>query len=239
MKVRYLIKFSKESEIKFVGHLDLMRTIQRMMKRSGLPVEYSLGFNPHINLSLAQPLAVGIYSSGDYFDAPFEEEIPEDDIKVALNEGAPPGIRVFEVVKLRIEDSNHQKVFKSMAAIDAAKYKIKIRYKDISLLNEEMEAMLKLKQWNILKKSKRQENDVDIKPMIHDIDYRVVENLLVIEAIVSCGSRENLSPELVTQFVKNSTTNWDPDAFVDIKREEMYAKQENKLIPLYKFARMR
>jgi len=236
--VRYLIKFSKESEIKFVGHLDLMRTIQRMMKRSGLPVSYSLGFNPHINLSLAQPLAVGIYSSGDYFDAPFEEEVPELDIKEALNQSAPPGIRVFEVVKLKVED-NHQKVFKSMAAIDAAKYKIRIRYSDTSLLNEEMEALLKLNQWNILKKSKRQENVVDIRPMINEIDYRVVENLLVIEVIVSCGSRENLSPELVTQFVKDGTTNWDSEAFVDIKRQEMYAKLENKLIPLYKFARMR
>ena len=93
MKVRYLIKFSKESEIKFVGHLDLMRTIQRMMKRSGLPVVYSKGFNPHINLSLAQPLAVGIYSSGDYLDAPFEEEIPELKVKEALNNSAPPGIK--------------------------------------------------------------------------------------------------------------------------------------------------
>lgn len=238
MKVRYLIKFSKESEIKFVGHLDLMRTIQRMMKRSGLPVSYSLGFNPHINLSLAQPLAVGIYSSGDYFDAPFEEEVPELDIKEALNQSAPPGIRVFEVVKLKVED-NHQKVFKSMAAIDAAKYKIRIRYSYTSLLNEEMEALLKLNQWNILKKSKRQENVVDIRPMINEIDYRVVENLLVIEVIVSCGSRENLSPELVTQFVKEGTTNWDSEVFVDIKRQEMYAKLENKLVPLYKFARMR
>jgi len=236
--VRYLIKFSKESEIKFVGHLDLMRTIQRMMKRSGLPVAYSQGFNPHINLSLAQPLAVGIYSSGDYFDAPLEEDVPELKVKEALNQSAPPGIRIFEVVKIKEED-DHQKVFKSMAVIDAAKYTIRIRYKNTDLLNEEMKALFEMKEWNIVKKSKRQEKEVDIRTMIKDIEYKVVEKILVIEAVVSCGSRENLSPELIAQFVKIHTTNWDSEAFTDIKRQEMYAALENKLIPLYKFVKMR
>jgi radical SAM-linked protein len=238
LKVRYLIKFSKENEIKFVGHLDLMRTIQRMMKRSGLPVAYSQGFNPHINLSLAQPLAVGIYSSGDYFDAPLEEDVPELKVKEALNQSAPPGIRIFEVVKIKEED-DHQKVFKSMAVIDAAKYTIRIRYKNTDLLNEEMKTLFEMKEWNIVKKSKRQEKEVDIRTMIKDIEYKVVEKILVIEAVVSCGSRENLSPELIAQFVKIHTTNWDSEAFTDIKRQEMYAALENKLIPLYKFVKMR
>lgn len=68
MKVRYLIKFTKEADIKFVAHLDLMRTIQRIIRRSGLPIEYSKGFNPHMTLSIAQPLSVGVYSEGEYMD---------------------------------------------------------------------------------------------------------------------------------------------------------------------------
>ena len=68
MKVRYVIKFTKGENIKFIGHLDLMRTIQRIIKRSGLPVEYSKGFNPHMALSIAQPLSVGVYSDGEYLD---------------------------------------------------------------------------------------------------------------------------------------------------------------------------
>ena len=48
LKVRYLIKFSKEKDIKFISHLDLMRTIQRIIRRADLPIEYSKGFNPHM-----------------------------------------------------------------------------------------------------------------------------------------------------------------------------------------------
>ena len=64
LKMRYLIKFTKEDSIKYVSHLELMRTIQRIIRRAELPVQYSQGFNPHIILSIAQPLSVGVYSKG-------------------------------------------------------------------------------------------------------------------------------------------------------------------------------
>ena len=75
MKVRYLIKFSKEGNIKFVSHLDLMRTLHKVVKRAALPVKYSKGFNPHMSISIAQPLSVGMYSCGEYMDVVLEEEI--------------------------------------------------------------------------------------------------------------------------------------------------------------------
>lgn len=231
--MRYLIKFTKESEIKFVGHLDLMRTIQRMMKRSGLPVEYSKGFNPHINLSIAQPLSVGVYSGGDYFDAPLMEDIDEDAVKAALNSVAPPGIKILEVSK--IKDEPNKKVFKSMAAIDAASYRIRMRYTDAGQLEKEMDALLKKNDWTILKKSKSGEKEVDIKPMVRNIDYRITDSFLILEATVNCGSKENLSPELLSELVRVNTSNVDEDAFVDIRRNEMYADVKGKLIPLYKY----
>lgn len=236
MKVRYLIKFSKESDIKFVAHLDLMRTIQRMMKRSELPLEYSKGFNPHINLSLAQPLAVGVYSSGDYMDVAFEEELDEKLIVEKLNASAPVGIKVFEAKK--VKEEQNKKVFKSMAAIDAAKYRIRIKYNNVDSLNEDMERLMSLEQWNTIKKTKSGESEVNIKSQIKDFDYNIVDNILVIRTIVSCGSKENLSAELLASFVQENTTGVNKEAFVDIKREEMYAEVRRKLVPLYKYVAM-
>lgn len=236
MRVRYLIKFSKEDTIKFVAHLDLMRTIQRMMKRSGLPVQYSKGFNPHINMSLAQPLAVGVYSSGDYLDVAFDEELDENTIKDRLNSSAPMGVKVFEVVK--VKEEQNKKVFKSMAAIDAAKYTIKIKYNSTEFLNEDMENLLNKQQWNTIKKSKSGESEVNIRPMIKEFKYQIVNNILMVHTTVSCGSKENLSPELLAKFIQENTREAKIDAFVDIKREEMYALVKRKLVPLYKYASM-
>ncbi|MTK13721.1 MAG: DUF2344 domain-containing protein [Clostridiaceae bacterium] len=236
MTVRYLIKFSKEDSIKFVAHLDLMRTIQRMMKRSGLPVQYSKGFNPHINMSLAQPLAVGVYSSGDYLDAAFDEELDESTIVEKLNSSAPMGIKVFEAVK--IKEEQNKKVFKSMAAIDAAKYTIKIKYNNTEFLNQDMENLLSTHEWETIKKSKSGESKVNIRSMIKELKYEIVDNVLMIHTIVSCGSKENLSAELLAKFIQENTREAKSDAFVDIKREEMYALMKRKLVPLYKYAKM-
>ena len=66
MKIR--IKFRKYGALKFVGHLDMMRYFQKALKRAGIDMKYSEGFNPHMIMSFAAPLGVGITSDGEYFD---------------------------------------------------------------------------------------------------------------------------------------------------------------------------
>ena len=232
-KMRYVIKFSKESEIKFISHLDLMRTVQKIIKRSALPIEYSKGFNPHMSLSFAQPLAVGVYSFGEYMDINLNEELDEQYIINALNCNAPAGIKFHKAVKL--VQNGGKKVSKSMAGVEGASYKIEIRYKDITELENQMKMLVKRNNWVTIKKSKSSENEVDIKPMFKELKYSISDNKLIVKALVSCGSRENLSPELIASFIKDNTTGADFDAFVDIVREETYGKLEGKYIPLHEY----
>lgn len=232
MKVRYLIKFSKESNIKFISHLDLMRTIQRVIRRAELPIEYSKGFNPHMTVSLAQPLSVGMYSSGEYMDIVLTEELSEIYIKDKLNDNAPSGIKFFEVVKIKNHE-NEKKLPQSMALIDAADYIIKIKYKDSSKLEQDIEGLLKQENWNTIKKSKSGEKEVDIKPLVKSFKYSICENILEVDAKVSCGSKENLSAELLASFIKENTNCADSDAFVDIKRNELFIIKGEKFTPLY------
>jgi radical SAM-linked protein len=237
LKVRYAIKFSKESEIKFISHLDLMRTIQRIIRRAKLPVEYSKGFNPHMSLSIAQPLSVGIYSTGEYMDIVLEKELDEDEIKKALNENCPSGIKIIEVVKIPPQALNEKKIPQSMALVEAAAYSIKINYKDVSKLNAELKELLQKETWNTMKKSKSGEKEVNIKPMIKQINHDISEDTLNIETIISCGSKENLSPELLATFIKENTEGANSEAFVDIKRKEIYTIDSKKIKPLVEFFR--
>ncbi|NFL55049.1 DUF2344 domain-containing protein [Clostridium botulinum] len=234
MKVRYLIKFSKEGNIKFVSHLDLQRTLQRNFKRSRLPVEYSKGFNPHIIMSLAQPLAVGLYSKGEYLDVSFIEEEDEKIIVDKLNSTAPSGIKYFKTVKLK--EGTNKKVFKSMAAVAAAKYIIQIKYKNTENLEDELKALLKMDNWDIIKKGKKGSKNVNIKPMIKNIDYSIESNLLKINVLVSCGSIQNLSADLLAQFIKENTSDIKENSFVDIERQEIYGEYKNKLVALSDYA---
>lgn len=232
--MRYLIKFSKEGNIKFVSHLDLQRTLQRNFKRSGLPVEYSKGFNPHIIMSLAQPLSVGSYSTGEYLDVSFIEEENEDVIVDKLNSTSPSGIKYFKAVRLK--EGTNKKVFKSMAAVAAARYIIKIKYNNTEKLEEKLKELLNIENWDIIKKGKKGSKNVNIRPMIKTIDYSIIDNILKINTLVNCGSIQNLSPDLLAQFIKENTSNVKENSFVDIQRREIYGEYKNELVALSDYA---
>lgn len=232
--MRYSIKFSKESGIKFISHLDLAKTIQRIIKRSGLPIMYSQGFNPHMEISIGQPLSVGMYSDGEYLDIDFEDKLPEEIIKQKLNESSPAGIRFSEVVFV-LEKENVKNPPQSMAAVEEADYEIRLKYDRNSNLKDEMDELLNKDKWVTMKKSKSGEKEVDIKPLVKDIKFSIMTDYLTIKTTIACGSRENLSAQLLAKYIATNTTGIDNDAFIDIKRKEMYTYFKENRYALYEF----
>lgn len=229
--MRYLIKFTKESKIKFIAHLDLMRTIQKGVRRSGLPAQYSRGFNPHMAVSIAQPLSVGVYSSGEYMDLILVEDVDVKEILEKLNATSAQGIEFLEVTKI-VEEINTKKLPQGMALIDACRYTIKIIYKDTKTLEAELKSLLEENDWTTIKKSKKGEREVDIKALVYEFEFSIKGEELVINTLIQSGSREHLSADLLISYIKARTLNVDEEAFVDVKRKEMYFLMDNKLVPL-------
>ena len=98
MKVR--IKFSKEGPMKFVGHLDTMRYFQKAIRRAELPVAFSGGYSPHMIMSFAVPLGVGMESLGDYFDLEMAEDMATSEIAARLDEQMAEGMQIVSVRKV-------------------------------------------------------------------------------------------------------------------------------------------
>lgn len=234
MRVRYLIKFTKEADIKFIGHLDLMRTIQKVVRRSEIPVEYSKGFNPHMSLSMAQPLSVGVYSTGEYMDLVLVEELDCSEVIDRLNEVTASGVKFITGTKVPAPKQNEKKFPQAMALIDAATYTIKIKYDNLDSFEEDMEALKNMKEWVMTKKTKRSEKDVDIKPMVKDMKYWTKDDYGVFNITISSGSREHLSPDVFKDLIKKYTKGVKEDEFIEVRREEMYMDRNGSLIPLYK-----
>lgn len=70
------IRFEKTGEAAYISLLDLQRVFHRILKRSGLPVYYTQGFNPHIYLSFACPLSLGQESLCECCEVKTEAEDP-------------------------------------------------------------------------------------------------------------------------------------------------------------------
>ena len=231
--MRYLTKFTKEENIKFISHLDVLKTIQKNIRRAGLPIEFSQGFNPHMNTSIAQPLSVGVYSSGEYMDMVLTTEMDEKEIVDKLNATAPSGIKYISALAIPYTPGE-KKVPQAMALIDAARYTIKVRYEDLSKLEEDMTNLLEVEQWNTIKKSKKGEREVNLKTLIKEFSFWIKDEFLVLNVLISTGSREHLGADLLVKYIQENTSNAALEAFVDIKREEMYFYKNDKLVPLYK-----
>ncbi len=209
-----------------------MRTLQKIIRRANLPVEYSKGFNPHMSLSIAQPLSVGMSSKGEYLDLGLLEELSEKEIKDRLIENTPSSISILEVKKV-VEEG--KKVPAAMALIDRATYEIKVYFNDTTRVEKELEELLKENSWKIMKKSKKGEKEVDIRPLIKDIKYWCKDSHLIINCTLPCGSREHLSPELLATYIKGHIEGADEEKFTYIERKEMYAEKNERFIPLYKY----
>ena len=93
MKIR--IKFRKYGVMKFIGHLDIMRYFQKAIRRAGIDICYSAGFSPHMIMSFASPLGVGLTSDGEYLDIEIGNELSSASAVHRLNAVMAEGVEVL------------------------------------------------------------------------------------------------------------------------------------------------
>ncbi len=214
MKVR--IKFSKEGSAKFIGHLDTMRYFQKALRRAGLPVAFSGGYSPHMIMSFAAPLGVGTTSIGEYFDLELTETVPTAVIEEKLNGTMAEGIRVLSA--RAVEDG---KASKAMSLVAAADYLVEFREGK----EPEVPWMEKISEFYtqpsimVLKKTKRSEKEVDIRPYIYKMEQRGNQVFLKLAS----ASANYTKPELVMDTFQ-SWLGCEPKPFCyQVQRLEVYA----------------
>lgn len=95
--MRLRITFAKTDAMRFTSHLDLHRTWERTMRRAGLPLAYSQGFNPHPKINLASALPLGFTGEGEVVDIWLEQDLPVDEIETRLEQAAPPGVQISRI----------------------------------------------------------------------------------------------------------------------------------------------
>ena len=122
MKIR--IKFSKYGSTKFIGHLDMQRYFQKLIRRSAIDIAYSQGYNPHQIMSFAQPLGVGTTSCGEYLDIEVNSYSDRENVLSSLNENSVDEIIIYDFKE--IPDNSKP----AMTSVAAGSYYIYLEDKD-------------------------------------------------------------------------------------------------------------
>lgn len=176
MKAR--IKFQKYGAMKFIGHLDVMRYFQKAFRRANFDNEYSKGFSPHQIMSFAAPLGVGLTSDAEYLDVSLLSSDEPSTMIERLNSALTEGFHIVEFHPL-LEAEFNTKVVTAMSLVAAADYLVSLKdgyqlKEDISNQKEFQAAFERFfdKQEIVIdKKTKKSEQEVDIKPMIRLIAF--------------------------------------------------------------------
>ena len=224
MKIR--IKFRKWGSMKFIGHLDMMRYFQKVMRRADVDIRYSEGFSPHQIMSFAAPLGVGITSDGEYFDIEVHSTKSSAEMIADMNKTMVDGVEITGYVAL----PDNAKT--AMAIVAAADYVLS--YKEgyeVPFSVQEWkfhvaELFTNQKTFTIIKKTKKSEREVDLKPLVYAFDVIEEDGKPAFYINVSTGSVDNIKPELLLASMYEKLGMEYNESAIAIHRKDVYAVDE-------------
>ncbi len=187
------MKFAKMGRARYISHLDLMHTMQRAMARCEMPLWFTEGFNQHAYVSVALPLPTGFSGEWELLDFQLLSECVPVNAVEALNAVFPEGLRAIEIYPL---------FDGGMPVRDIAWSKYRITWPFPEGVPGELTAAAKelfsRKKVEILKRSKRGEQLVNMKELMGMLEIAETENAAVLTAVTAAGNR-NLSPDYLTK----------------------------------------
>jgi len=157
---RLRITFAKGEEIKYISHLDLVRLWERVLRRAGVPLAYSHGFNPRPKITVAAALPVGFTSQGEVMDIVLERHISPYNFAKGLASHLPPGLELLSVEEV------YPKLPSLQSQVCSAEYRVTVSWDGAQEeLDEKLRQLLSAKQ--VLRQ--RRGKDYDLRPLIEDL----------------------------------------------------------------------
>ena len=212
-KVR--IKFQKTGKLKFISHLDLMRTMKGALGRANVPLKYSEGFNPHPKMVFALPLSVGTQSVCEYLDIKIDRKISLDEIVERLNNQVTDELKIekayFPVTK-----------FQEIATVE---YQISIFDETVTTSTAaKVEDLFKNQTLNATKKTKSGEKEIVINDYIKGLSASSVDKKLDITVKLTAGEG-SLNPEMIVSALREKLSllaEYPNDGYYTITRTHLY-----------------
>lgn len=189
--MRAMIRFGKRPRLRFISHLDLQRFFQRAVNRTGLPIAWTQGFNPHPVMSFGSALALGWTSDYEVIDiklsAPMGRKRTEDAVRAALPEDLP-------VIEVRMVDDRHPA---PMALVRMSDYEVRLEGENAEAVKAQIPAFMAKDVVTALKKTKSGEKEINARAMV----IRLEQTDVGFNARLMLTERESIKPELLVALL--------------------------------------
>ena len=190
------VRFYKKGALKYISHLDLVRTMSKIVVRSHLPLWYTEGFNPKPKMVFAAPLSIGTDSEAEFMDLRLLEYVDPGMVRAKLN--------ACMTREMQIKEAYYPTT--PLTELAYLSYEIRITSPVVSReLLAKVESALSADTVVVRKKTKSGERDVDIKGQIREASASLDGDALVILATLSADSASFLNPEYLVTYLKETT----------------------------------
>lgn len=188
------IRFQKIGRLQYISHLDLMRTMTRVVLRCHIPVCYSEGFHPIPRLSFAAPLSVGVESISEILDIRITHPVDLAAVRKLLNENLPPELAVSDAYMAE----------NKITEIAYTDYDVTLAAEKAKDMEKTVDAILHQTPLEVLKNTKAGEKMTDISSVIRRATVTSEVGKLHIRLSLSCPNASFLNPEYVITALKNA-----------------------------------
>ncbi|WP_085930988.1 TIGR03936 family radical SAM-associated protein [Desulfosporosinus sp. OT] len=192
--MRLRIAYTKVEDARYIAHLDLTRVFERAIRRAGINMSYTEGFNPRPKISFGFALAVGTEGEREYVDIDIQRDMDLGEVLARIQEQLPPGIRLLQGRVLT------QGAKPLMAVLNAASYKMRVLMALPILperLQEAVGAWLAREHVNYSRYSKKGPTDKDIRPWVKRLEGEIHGDEITFDLEVEMGNAGSVRPEEV------------------------------------------
>src|SRR5262245_57017058 len=156
-KVR--LRFRKDGPLRWLSHHDLLRTFERLLRRSGLPFRSTQGFNPHPRLVFALSLPLGVVGRAEVAELELDESVPPDEVRDRLAGQCPPGLAILDASRIPPRMTGHVKAFT---------YALQVPSDRIVATTDQIARALAAPEW-FVRRTKPTPRRLDVRPFVRDL----------------------------------------------------------------------
>ena len=185
-------KFIKRGSLQYISHLDLVRTMHKVIVRAKLPLWYTEGFNPKPKMIFAAPLSIGTESECEFMDIRMSEYIEPEEAMARINANMTTEMQVIETY------------YPESKFIDLKWMSYRITLSPIEISDElvsHCNEALSADSVEVLKKNS--DKMVNIRPLIKSAVANREGDSIVIDAILSADPSSFLNPEYIVKYLKD------------------------------------
>ena len=191
------VKFKKVGALQYISHLDLVRTMHKIVTRAKLPLWYTEGFNPKPKLIFAAPLSIGTESVTEYVDIKLIDDIPPEEAMRRLNENMTDEMQVLEAYYTETKPTELKWLsYRISIATVGADHALAARCAELFASDSVM----------VEKKAKAGDEPklFNVKPLTKEISfaYDSESGAIVVDTVLSSDSSSFLNPEYIVKALR-------------------------------------